>query len=107
MKSSQLNPISIVSGRAYKGDHCQGKSQKGAKITALRNTPNKARGPHQYAITTPNAVGKYHNEAPGSVLNQIESHVPRFAIKNGRTHVHHGSDGNLASLSFASAGFET
>ena len=60
--------------------------------------PARTRGPHQYTITIPNAVGKYQRDAPGSVLNQIESHVPRFAIKNGRIHVHHGRGGELALL---------
>src|SRR5204863_366416 len=44
---NQCNPTSMVSGNAYKGAHCQGKSQSGAQTTALRYTPNKTRGPHQ------------------------------------------------------------
>jgi hypothetical protein len=55
----------------------------------------------------PSAVGRYQSDTPGSVLNQIESHVPMFATKNGSTHVHQGKDGDLVSLSLASAGFET
>ena len=55
----------------------------------------------------PNAVGRYQSDTPGSVLNQMESQVPIFATKNGKTHVHHGRDGNLALFSLASVGFET
>ena len=92
---NQLSQLSNVSGMAYKNDHCQGRSQRGAQSTALRYTPSKTLGPHQYAITNPNAVGKYHNDAPGPTLNQRESHVPRLAIKNGKTHVHQGREAGV------------
>jgi hypothetical protein len=38
----------------------------------------------------PKAVGKYHKDAPGPVLNKIESQVPKLATKKGKTHVHQG-----------------
>src|SRR6185295_16819051 len=92
---NQLKPTSIVSGSAYKNDHFQGKSHKGAHKNAFRYMPSNARGPHQYTITIPNVVGRYQSDVPGSVLNQRESQVPIFAINSGATQVHQGSDDEM------------